>query len=168
MCGLSFRGNILLHFAYDDLLQVAEFFFRNGLKVREQWFADDGDTREAVVQDLFVILGFRLRVDGNGHRADLDGSEKGVEKFRRVQQQKEDTLFGAHAERQKGIADAIGSFQQLLIGDPLVATFDSDLRAAAFLDVAIHKMRGDIEGFRQCDQVTRCLPPGSVENWDIL
>src|SRR5579859_1749753 len=132
MCGLSFRGNIVLHFAYDDLLQVAEFFFRNGLKMREQWFADYGDTRAAVVQDVFVILGFRLRVDGNGDGADLDCAKKGVEELRRVQQEKEDTLFGAHAERQKGIADAIGSFQQLLISDPLVATFDSDLRAAAF------------------------------------
>jgi len=50
------------------------------------------------------------------------------------------------------MADAVGSFQQLLIGDPLVAALDGDFRPAAFLDVAIHEVCGDIERFRQGDQ----------------
>ena len=40
----------------------------------------------------------------------------------------------------------------MLVSDSLVAALDRDLRAAPFLDIAIHEVRRDIELFRQSDQ----------------
>ena len=135
--------------------------------MRQQRFADDGNARAAIVEDVLVVLGFRLRIDGHGHGADLDCAKKGVEELRRVQKQKENALLRANSESEQGIAGAVGFFQQLLISDTLVATFDSNLRTAALLDVAIHEVGRNIECFRQSDQEIGCLPLVSVESLDI-
>lgn len=129
--------------------------------MRQQRLADDGDAGAAVVEDVFVLLRLGLRVDGNGDRADFDRAEKGIEKFWRVEQQEKDALFGADAEREQEVADAIGILQKLEIGDPLVAALDGDFGATALLDVAVHEVRGDIEGIRQRDQELASLLPAS-------
>ena len=109
-----------------------------------------------------------MRVYGNSDGADFDRAEKAVEKFRRVEKQQKDALFGADAKRQEDVADAIGIVQKLLITDALVAALDGDFGAAAFLDVAVHEVRGDIEGIRQRNQGLGCLPPLRLESRDIL
>ena len=164
---LTLRWHVLLYIADHDLLEIAEFFFRDGLQIRQQRFADQGDTGAAVLEDVFVILRLRLRVDGDGDGADFDRAEQGVEELGRVEEQEKDALFGADAESEKGIAGAVGIFQKLLIGDPFVAALDGDLRAAAFLDVAIHKVSGDIEIIRQRDQEIGCLRLVRARNWEI-
>jgi len=151
------RVGILFHFAHDDLAQVVQFFLGDGLQMGEQRFADDGDAGAAVVEDVFVVLGLGLCVDGNGDGADFDGAEKGVQKFGRVEKQEKDPLFGADAELEQGITDAVGVFQELLVGDPLVAALDGDFRAAAFVDVAVDEVRGDVEGVGQRDHESGCL-----------
>jgi hypothetical protein len=92
----SLCWQILLYFADHDFLQVAELFFRNGLQMGQQWFADDNDARAAIVEDVFIVLRFCLRVDRNGDRPDFDGAKKGVKEFRRVQQEKQYALFRSY------------------------------------------------------------------------
>src|SRR5580692_5084140 len=136
--------------------------------MREQWCADEGNTGAAVVEHVFVVLRLGLRVDGYSDGTDFDRAEKGVKKFRRVEEQKKDALFGTDAESEQGIAGAIRVFQELLIGDPLVAALDSDFVAAAFLDVAVHEVGGDVEIFRQRDQELGRLLLESAGSWEIF
>ena len=120
--------------------------------MRQQRFANQGDACAAVVEDVLVVLRFRLRVDRDGDSADLDRAEEGVQELRRIQEQEKNALFGTNAESEQSITDAVGSFEQLPIGDPLFAALDGDFRPAPFLDVAIHEVCGDIERIRQRDQ----------------
>src|SRR5580704_15248483 len=90
---LSLRLRILVFLAYDYLLQVAQFFLRNRSQMRQQRPADQSDTRTAIVENIFIILWFRLRVDGDGDSPNLDCSEKRVEKFRRIEKQKKNAFF---------------------------------------------------------------------------
>lgn len=136
--------------------------------MRKQRFAEDGDARAAVVEDVLIVLGFRLRVDGNGHGANLDRAEKGVEKFWRVEKQKEYALLGPNAESKQGVAGAVGILQQFLIRDSLIAALDSDFGAAAFLDVAVHEVSGNIENFRQRDQEIACFLTVCARDWEVL
>jgi hypothetical protein len=46
-------------------------------------------------------------------------------------------LFGLHLEAAKQIADAVRAFQQLLIGDSLVATFNRNLSPSSLEYIAI-------------------------------
>ena len=136
--------------------------------MRQQRFADQGDVSAAAVEDVFVVLRLCLGVDGDGYSPDLDRAEEGIEELRRIQEQQENALFETNAEGQQGIADAVGSFQQLLIGHPLVAALDGDFRPAAFLDVAIHEVCGDVESFRQRDQEIGHLLQVRGEGWEML
>lgn len=169
---LNLRRRSLLYFALqfadDNLLQIAELFARNRLQMGKQRLAYNGDASAAIVEDVLVVLQLGLRIDGNSHCADLDRAEKGVEKFGRVQKQKKDAFFGTNAESQKNVADAVGIFQELQIGDALVAAFDGDFGAAAFLDIAVHEVSGDIERIRQRNQELVCLPPVRLVSRDIL
>src|SRR5580658_2840071 len=136
--------------------------------MRQKRLADQSNARAAVVENVFVVLRLCLRVDGYGDSADLDRAEEGVKELRRIQEQEENTLFGTNAEGEQGRADAVGSFEQLLIGDLLVAALDGDLRPAAFLDVAIHEVCGDIERFRQRHQEIGHLLQVRGEGWEML
>lgn len=140
----------------------------NGLQMRQKRLADYSNPRAAVVEDVFIVLRLCLRVGGDGDCADLDRAEEGVEELRRIQEQEENALFGTNPEGEQGIAHAVGSFQQLLIGDPLVAALDGDFRRAAFLDVAIHEVRGDIERVRQRDQEIGRLLLARGESLEIV
>ncbi len=86
-----------------------------------------------------------LGVDRNGYGADFDGAEEGVKEFGCVQQQQEDALLGADAEVAEGVTRAISALEELLVSDNLFAAFDGDVLGAAFEDVAIHEMGGDVE-----------------------
>ena len=57
------------------------------------------------------------------------------------------------AKTPQGVAGAVGTLKQLLICDAMVGAFDSDVLGAAFEDVAIHEIRGDVETLRQRDHV---------------
>ena len=86
-----------------------------------------------------------LGIDRNSDGADFDGSEEAVEEFGCVEQQEEHALFGANSQIAEGVASAIGAFEELLVGDNLFAAFDSGVFGAAFEDVAIHEIGGDVE-----------------------
>ena len=55
--------------------------------------------------------------------------------------------MGANTEIAEGVACAVGALEELLVGDPLFAAFDGDVLAAAFENVAIHEISGDVEEF---------------------
>ena len=133
---------------HDDFAQVREIFARDGLQLWQKSFADDGYAGAGVVEDVFVIVRFGLGVDGNGHGADFDGAEKGVEKFGRVEKQEEDALLRADAEIAKRVTGAVGALEELLVGDALFPAFDGDVLRAAFENVAVHEVGGDVEELR--------------------
>src|SRR5260370_1368076 len=133
---------------HDDFAQMAEIFARDGLQLLQKSFADDSYVSAGVVEDIFVIVRFGLGVDGNGDGADFDGAEKGVEKFGRIEKQEEDALFRADSEIAKRVTDAVGALEELLGGDALVAAFDGDVLRAAFENVAVHEVGGDVEEMR--------------------
>jgi hypothetical protein len=138
---------------HDDFAQMAEIFARDGLQLLQKSFADDSYMSAGVVEDIFVIVRFGLGVDGNGDGADFDGAEKGVEKFGRIEKQEEDALFWVDTEIAKRVAGTVGAFEELLVGDALVAAFDGDVLRAAFENVAVHEVGGDVEEMRQVDHV---------------
>ena len=53
-----------------------------------------------------------------------------------------------HVEIAKRVSGAIGALKELLVGDALGAAFDGDVFPAAFADVAIHEISGDVEDLR--------------------
>ncbi len=55
--------------------------------------------------------------------------------------------MGANTETAEGVAGAVGALEELLVADTLFAAFDGDVLAAAFADVAIHEISGDVEEF---------------------
>lgn len=89
-----------------------------------------------------------LRVDGNGDGADFDGTEEGVKEFGGIGQQEEHAFFGADAEVAKGIAGAVGALEELMVTDALLTAFNGDVIGAAFEDVAVHEVGGDVEELR--------------------
>ena len=56
--------------------------------------------------------------------------------------------MGANTETAEGIAGAVGALEELLVSDTLVVAFDGDVLAAAFENVAIHEVGGDVEELR--------------------
>ena len=137
----------------DDFAKIAEILARNGFELRQKGFTDDSCAGAGVVEDIFVIVRLGLGVDGNGDGADFDGAKERVEKFGRVEKQEEHALFRMNAASAKSIAGAVGALEELLIGDALVAAFDSDVLRAAFEKVAVYEVGGDVEELRQRDQV---------------
>lgn len=137
----------------NDFTEMTEVLLRNRLKLGKQAFADDGYGGLAVIEDVLVFMGFGLSIHGNGYGANLDGAEKGVEKFGRVEKQQEHALFRADAEAPEGIGGAVGALEELLIRDALVAAFDSDVLGSALKDVAVHEIRGNVEKLRQRDHL---------------
>ena len=53
-----------------------------------------------------------------------------------------------HAEIAKRVSGPVGAFEELLIRDALGGAFDGDIFSAAFADVAVHEMSGDVEELR--------------------
>jgi hypothetical protein len=106
-----------------------------------------------VIENVFVVVRFGLRVDGNGHGADFYGAEEGIEKFGRIEKQEENALFRADAEIAKRVAGAVGALEELLVGNACVAAFDGDVLRPAFEDVAVYEVPGDVEELRQIDHV---------------
>ena len=137
----------------DDFAEMAKIFTRNALQQLQKSFADDGYVGAGVIENVFVVVRFGLRVDGDGHGADFYGAEEGVEKFGRIEKQEEDALFRADAEIAKRVAGAIGALEELLVGDAFVAAFDGDVLRAAFENVAVHEVGGDVEELRWIDHV---------------
>ena len=130
----------------DHVLEVGQFGARDALKLGKQRRADDQHAGARIVEDVAILGGLPQRVDRNRHRADLDRAEEAAGEVRRIEQQQRDPLFPPHAEMvAQRAAGAVDALQQLLKRDALVAALDGDLRAAAFADVAIDKMRGDVE-----------------------
>ena len=91
---------------------------------------------------------FGLRVDWDCDRANFDHAEEAVEEFRRIEKQKKDTLSGTDASVAKRVSYAIGAFEELLVRDALANAFDGDVFPAAFTDIAIHEISGDVEELR--------------------
>lgn len=130
---------------------------RDGLQLGQKSFVDDRYSGVGIVEDIFVVVRLGLGVDRNGHRADFDGPEEGVEKFGGVEKQEEHSVIGTHAQIAKCVADAVGALEELLVSDTLVATFDGDILRAAFQDVVVHEVSGDVEELGQSDQVATWL-----------
>src|SRR5260221_7319656 len=137
----------------DDFAKIAEILARNGLELLQESFANDSYAGARVVENVFAVVRFGLGIDGNGDRADFEGAEEGVEKFRRVEKQEEHALFRANAEIAEGVAGAVGALEELLVGDTLVAAFDGDVVRAALENIAIHEIRGGVEELRKSDHV---------------
>ena len=89
-----------------------------------------------------------LRVDGNGHGADFDYAEEAVEEFGAIEKKEEYAISRTHVEIAKRVSGTIGAFEELLVGDAVGAGFDGDVFPAAFEDVAIHEISGDVEDLR--------------------
>ena len=132
----------------DDFAEMAKILSWNGLQLGQKRFADDGHACSGVVEDVFVVVRLGLGVDGNGDGADFDGAEERVEKFGGIEKKEEGAIFGANAEVAKRVAGPVGAFEQLLVGDALVTAFDGDILRAAFVDVAVHEVGGDVEELR--------------------
>ena len=115
------------------------------MQLRQKSFADDGYAGLRVVEDKFVVVRLGLGVDGNGDGADFDGAEERVEKFGRIEEEEEDALFRADSQIAKCVAGAVSTFEELLVGDAFVAVFDGDILRAAFVDVAVHEIGGNVE-----------------------
>jgi len=150
----------------DDFAKGAEILERNGFELRQKGFADDGYAGAGVVEDIFVIVRLCLGVDGNGDGADFDGAKERVEKFGSVEKQEEHTLFQMDAESAKSVAGAVGTLEELLVGDALVAALDGDVLRAAFEKVAVHEVGGDVEELRQRDQVATWFAARWRKNWN--
>jgi hypothetical protein len=91
---------------------------------------------------------FGLRVDGDRYSADFYCAEEAIEKLGRVEQQEQDALSGADAEIAKRVSGAVRAFKELLVGDALSGGFYGDIFPAAFADIAIHEISGDVEDLR--------------------
>ena len=129
--------------------EVVEILSWDSLELGKQSFADDGHAGTAVIQDVLVITRLRLCVYGHGYCANLNGTEKGVEKFGRVEQQQEYAVFRAYAKTLEGIAYTVSTVKELLIRDALIAAFDRDVLASASENIAIHEICGNVEKLRQ-------------------
>lgn len=137
----------------NDFTEIVKILTRDGLELSKQALADDGHPGLTVIEDVFVIMRFRLCIHRHGDSANFDCAEKGIEEFGRVEQQEEHAVFLMDAKTPQGVAGAVGTLKQLLICDAMVGAFDSDVLGAAFEDVAIHEIRGDVEILRQRDHV---------------
>ena len=137
----------------DDFAKMAEILTRNGFELRQKSFAYDSYASAGVVEDVFVVVRFGLGVGRNGHGADFYRAEEAVEKFRRVEKQEEHAFFGTDAEITEGVADPVGTLEQLLVGDTLAGAFDGDVFRAPFEDVAVHEICSDVELSRQSSPV---------------
>jgi len=56
--------------------------------------------------------------------------------------------LGVDAKIAEGVASTVGALEELLVSDTLVVAFDGDVLAAAFENVAIHEVGGDVEELR--------------------
>src|SRR5436305_10852868 len=131
--------------SHDNFAKVRDILTRDRLELRQKRFADDGDDRARIVEDVRIVVRLGLRVYGNGDRAEFDRAEKGVQEFGRVEQKEKDAFGGANAKSAKGVAGAVCAIEELLIGDALFAALDGDIVRTAFEDVAIHEIGGDVE-----------------------
>ncbi len=86
-----------LRFRYDDHIpQVREV----PLDLRDhgdKLLGDDEHARVAVVEIVFIIVGSKHRVDGNGHRAYLDRAPEDRVELRHVEHQHKDAVVDANA-----------------------------------------------------------------------
>jgi hypothetical protein len=118
----------------------------DGLDRRQQRVADDGHAGPRVVEDVAVVRRLPQRVDRYRHRADLDGAEERVEKRRLVQQEEHDPLprpdATGVAQRAAAAIDALGEFG---VGDPLVAAFNRDSRAAPLGEMPVDEKGRRVE-----------------------
>ena len=71
----------------DDGFEEVEVRARNLKNEVRERFADDGDTGASVVEEEFVFIGAKKRVDGNGDGANLDSAEEAVSEFGDVGQE---------------------------------------------------------------------------------
>src|SRR5881409_3637059 len=101
---------------------------------------------------MLILVRFEESIDGNGHRADLDCAKKAVKKFGNVGNQQKNALFGAHTQPMQRVAYAVCLLQKMTIGDTFVAAFNRDFFSSAFGNIAINKVSGEVELFRQIKQ----------------
>jgi hypothetical protein len=90
-----------------------------------------------------------VSVDRHSNGADLDGPEKRIKKFRRVQKQEQYAFFGPDPQFSQRVSDAVGSLQQLLVTDAFVAAFNRNVLQSTLVDVAIDEVRRGVERVRQ-------------------
>ena len=133
---------------HDDFAEIGEILARNGIELRQKAFAYDGDTRTGIVEDVFVVVRFGLRVDGDSDCANFYGTEEGVKEFGCVGEQEEHAFFRADTKVAKCVAGAVGVLEELLVGDTLFAAFNGDILRAALEDVAVHEIGSDVEALR--------------------
>lgn len=141
------RGNAVV--ANDnDFAEMREILAGYCVQFRQKAGTDDCDLSMRVVQNVFVIMRLGLRVDRYRDGADFDRAEEAIKKFRRIEKQEEYALTRMHAEIAKRVSSTVGAFEELLVGDALFVAFDGDFIPAAFVDVAIHEVGGDVEQLR--------------------
>ena len=142
----------------DDLAQIAQPITRDLFQLWQVRGADNRDAGAAVVEHLFVVGGPGPSVYRDRDRADLDSAEEAIEKFGRIIEQQEDTLFKPDVQFAEGITGSVGSFEQLPIAYFFVSAFDGDSLAASLLDIAVDEIGGDVESVRKSDQERCDLP----------
>jgi hypothetical protein len=136
----------------DDLAQITQPITRHLLQLWQVAGADNRDAGAAVVKHLLVVRGSGPGVYGDRDRADLDGAEETIQKFRRVVEQQEDTLFKPDVQFAKSIAGAVSLFEKFPIAYLFTSAFDGDSLAASLLDIAVDEIGCDIEAVRENGQ----------------
>src|SRR5207302_2266312 len=91
----------------------------------------------------------------NRHRADLLRTEKAVGKGGRIEQKEQHPLFATDAQRTKTIGQPIGPVSDLGIRNRLIATENRRPSTAAFANVAIDQVVGDVKRIRNGNDRSR-------------
>src|SRR6267154_1435424 len=98
---------------------------------------------------MLVLVRLVLGVDRHRNGTNLDGSEKGVKKFRRVQKQEQYALFALDTQTPQSISDTIRSLQQLQVADALIPAFNGYTLRSSLVDIAINEVGRGVESVRQ-------------------
>src|ERR1700730_1604739 len=98
---------------HHDFAEIPQALARNRRPQRKQAFTHQSYSRAAIVKYMLVLVRLVLGVDRHRNGTNLDGSKKGVKKFRRVQKQEQYALFALDTQVAQSVSDAIGPLQQL-------------------------------------------------------
>jgi hypothetical protein len=127
----------------------------NRQQLRQQCGARDDHDRTRVFEDVVVVSRLPHRVERHRDRADLDGREKAVDHLGTVERHQNDSLFRPHIEPiPQPVTQTIDAFEQLSVSDAFVTALDRDMVCPAVGDMAIDKVRRDVEGRRKLHLAT--------------
>ncbi len=146
---------------HDHVLQMARVG-ENRPRLGEERLRDHGHAGTAVIEEIEIVLGAHHRVDGYGHRANLDGPPEGGEEGRGVEEETQHPVFLLDAEAAERIARPVDLLLEPGIGQLALVVKEGDLAAASFGHVAIHEERRGIEAVRHLER-RQCHLGTSVE-----